>query len=233
MSVRLFVEGGGNQKLTKTACRKAFHVFFDRLLGDGPKPRIVASGSRDEAYRDFSRSLSTDADSLALLLVDSEDPVPAGKTASAHLRDGDHWTNPLPDDQVHMMVQCMEAWFLADKTKLQDYYGAGFRGAALSASPTIEAISKKDIFNSLERATLGTSKANTTKQNMDSRSLSFSTLLWSRRNHALRLRYLLRFEHDWPEKIVQSSRKPRLGCAQCPNGDCKFEKPLEPVPASS
>ncbi len=158
MTVRLFVEGGGNHKLTKTACRKAFHVFLDRLLGDAPKPRIIASGSRDEAYRDFCRSLSTDANSFAVLLVDSEDPVPAGKTAAEHLRDRDHWTNPLPDDQVHLMVQCMEAWFLADKVKLQHYYGAGFRAASLSANPAIEAIPKKDMLDGLHRATVTTSK---------------------------------------------------------------------------
>ena len=64
VSVRVFVEGGGDQNRTKTACRKAFHVFFEKLLGNRPKPRIIASGSRDQAYRDFSRSLSDGLDDL-------------------------------------------------------------------------------------------------------------------------------------------------------------------------
>jgi hypothetical protein len=151
------VEGGGNQNRTKTACRKAFHVFFDRLLGERPKPRIVASGSRDEAYRDFRRSLSDAYDGFAVLLVDSEHPVPAGKTVTAHLRDRDHWTD-LPNGQVHLMVQCMETWFLADKAVLAQYYGDGFRQSALPPNPIIEAISKTDVFEGLHRATAETTK---------------------------------------------------------------------------
>ena len=159
MSVRVFVEGGGDRPRTQTACRKAFRIFFEKLLGDRPRPRITASGSRDEAYRDFSRSLAKDADTFPVLLVDSEDPVPHGKTVSAHLRDRDpHWTEPLPDGQVHLMVQCMEAWFLADKSALKKYYGDGFKESALSANPKIEEIPKRDVINGLDRATIATSK---------------------------------------------------------------------------
>jgi Domain of unknown function (DUF4276) len=157
VNVRLFVEGGGNQRRTKTACRKAFHIFLEKLLGDRAKPRIVASGSRDEAYRDFSRALSDDDNTFPVLLVDSEESVPAGKTAIAHLRDRDRWAN-LPDDQVHLMVQCMETWFLADKAKLAKYYGDGFKESALPQNPTVEAISKKDVFEGLRRATTATTK---------------------------------------------------------------------------
>lgn len=158
MSVHIFVEGGGNQNRTKTACRKAFHVFFDRLLGDRPKPRIIASGSRDQAYRDFSQSLSDGSTTFSLLLVDSEDPVPAGKTVAEHLQDRDRWTSPLPEGQVHLMVQCMEAWFLADKAMLAEYYGDGFTTSALPRNPDIEDVPKADVFRGLERATAKTSK---------------------------------------------------------------------------
>jgi hypothetical protein len=158
VSVHVFVEGGGDQSRTKTACRKAFHIFFENLLGDRAQPRIIASGSRDQAYRDFSRALSEDSDIYPLLLVDSEDPIPSGKTAATHLRDRDHWTKPLPDGQVHLMVQCMEAWFLTDKAMLAQYYGEGFKEASLPANPKIEEIPKRDVFDGLDRATVATSK---------------------------------------------------------------------------
>jgi hypothetical protein len=160
VSVTVFVEGGGPyaKRRTAVACREAFHLFFARLLGERPSPRIVASGSRDEAYHDFCRSLRNDPDTFPILLVDSEDPVPAGKTARVHLQDRDHWTTPMPDEQVHLMVQCMEAWFLADISAVVLYYQREFSEDALSGNPNIEAIPKKDVLNRLHNATKATSK---------------------------------------------------------------------------
>jgi hypothetical protein len=52
----------------------------------------------------------------------------------------------------------MEAWFLTDKVMLAQYYGDGFKQSALPANPKIEEISKGDVFNGLDRATVATSK---------------------------------------------------------------------------
>jgi len=160
VSLCVFVEGGGPsaKAQTATACRKAFRLFFEKVLGDRPKPRIVASGSRGEAYHDFCRSLESDPDTIPILLVDSEDPVPAGKTARAHLRDRDQWTKAMPDEQVHLMVQCMEAWFLADKPALTQYYGHEFKESSLPANPNIEEIPKGDVMSGLDQGSRATSK---------------------------------------------------------------------------
>jgi len=161
VNVCVYIEGGGPyaKAPAAVACRKAFSIFFGKLLGDRPKPRIVASGSRDEAYHDFCRALQTDPDTLPMLLVDSEDQVPAGKTARAHLRDHDHWDRPVPDEQMHLMVQCMEAWFLADIPSVKLYYGdKEFREAILSGNVDIEAVAKQDVLNRLENATRATRK---------------------------------------------------------------------------
>lgn len=160
MSVTVFVEGGGDHPRTKTACRKAFRMFFERALGNGPKPRITASGSRNEAYRDFCNARQHDAETFSLLLVDSEDPVEPGRSAGAHLRDRDHWTEPLPDEMVHLMVQCMESWFLADKPAVAEYYGQGFQESALPRNPRIEEILKVDVLNGLNQAARLTTKEN-------------------------------------------------------------------------
>ena len=56
------------------------------------------------------------------------------------------------------MVQCMETWFLADKATLAQYYGNGFKQSALPPNPTIEVISRKDVFEGLVRATAATRK---------------------------------------------------------------------------
>ena len=159
MNVRIFVEGGGPHKKTQTECRKAFHRFFERFLGDStPQPRVSACGSRYEAYSDFCRSLQHDQDILAILLVDAEAPVAAGKNACAHLRERAGWTNYMPEDRVHLIVQCMESWFLADRTTLQGFYGDGFKPNALPGNPAVEAIPKEDVMEGLARATKDTSK---------------------------------------------------------------------------
>jgi hypothetical protein len=120
---------------------------------------VPLAHSRDEAYDDFCRSLKADPDSFAILIVDSEDPVPSGKTAVAHLRDREkHWTKLVQASQVGLMVQCMEAWFLADRTALVGYYGAELKLSALPGNPKIEQIPKRDVMNGLENATRATQK---------------------------------------------------------------------------
>jgi len=158
VSVSVFVEGGGRQAKTQTACRKAFRLFFEKVLGDRPKPRIVASGSRDEAYRDFCRALENDPGSFPVLLVDSEGPVPAGRSATAHLQERERQWTGLQEGRVFPMVQCMEAWFLADIPAVAGYYGRGFRASALPGNPDIERIPKRDMMDGLHDATRATGK---------------------------------------------------------------------------
>jgi len=161
VNVCVYIEGGGPNagSQTATACRKAFHLFFKKVLSGKSKPKIVASGSRDEAYRDFCRSVDEYPDSVSLLIVDSEDPVLPGKTAVKHLQAREkHWTQLVASSHVGLMVQCMEAWFLADPVALAGYYGAGFKLSALPGNPKIEQIPKRDVMTGLEKATRATQK---------------------------------------------------------------------------
>ena len=51
------------------------------------------------------------------------------------------------------MVQCMEAWFLADRGTVSDYFGNGFRPAALPGrADDIERIPKPDVLAGLDYA---------------------------------------------------------------------------------
>lgn len=159
MIVHVFVEGGGDQDRTLTECRKAFHLLFEKVLGEKRQPRVSACGGRQEAYKDFCQSLQQDPETFAILLVDAESPV-AGKKAWDHLKDRDNWRKPASarDEQAHLMVQCMESWFLADPLKLADYYEQRFRKTALPRNPQIENVSKQDLMDALERATRETLK---------------------------------------------------------------------------
>ena len=85
---------------------------------EGRMPSVVASGSRQEAFNDFCAAVKYD---FIVLLVDSEGPRGKGiQPHGQHLKTRDSWNQPsgATDDQVHLMVQCMEAWFLADKDSL-------------------------------------------------------------------------------------------------------------------
>ena len=156
MSTRLYVEGGGDTKPSRTACRQAFREFLLKAELAGRMPRIFASGSRQQAYGDFRHALGASrADDSVVLLVDSEVPVATDAGPWRHLKDRDGWDKPAgaTDDHVHLMVQCMEAWFLADRPALAEYFGDGFSENSLPRRADVEEISKQDLERGLNAAT--------------------------------------------------------------------------------
>lgn len=158
MSVRLYVEGGGDRN-SKIACREAFRSFVRKAGADRRMPRVVASGSRNEAYDDFQSALVR-RNETAMLLVDAEAPVTA-RDPWTHLNTRDGWTRPsgATNDQCHLMVQVMESWFLADREALASFYKQRFRPQALPGnSRQVEQISKSDVEDGLDGATRATAK---------------------------------------------------------------------------
>ena len=124
-------------------------------------PRIVASGSRNRAYKDFCTALKKAADNeFVVLLVDSEAPVTTDQGPWSHLKGRDHWDQPekASDDNVHLMVQCMEAWFIADRGTLAKCFGQQFNANALPAREDVENISKPDLESRLNNATRAANK---------------------------------------------------------------------------
>jgi hypothetical protein len=152
VSVRIYLEGGF-QGSTKSDCRKAFRLFFEKIIPPGSF-MVIASGDRVSTFRDFCEALRQHRDDYIILLVDSEGPV--GKSPWQHLaeRVGDQWRRPdaVADDQAQLMVEVMESWFFADKAALIAYYGQGFLGNSLPGQTNIDLISKQDVFRALEHA---------------------------------------------------------------------------------
>lgn len=163
MRVKIYVEGGGDSNQLKRRCRRGFSKFFEQAGFKGKMPKIIACGSRNGTFGDFCTAIKNSAnDEYPLLLVDSEAPVRTQHHEKpwAHLKERDDWSQPhdSTDQQAHLMVQCMESWFLADRNCLKEFFGQNFQETALPGNKETEAINKQQIFTTLKQATRHTNK---------------------------------------------------------------------------
>ncbi|WP_265282422.1 DUF4276 family protein [Verminephrobacter aporrectodeae] len=165
VKVTLYVEGGGDRSELRTACRKGFKEFITNA-GIKDHPRVVACGSRSDAFDSYCIAIANGK--KALLLIDSEAPVADQHQQGAdtnqwqpwaHLknRQDDAWEQPAgaSDTDCHLMIQCMENWFLADRTTLKNFFGQGFKENKLPAHRSIEQVAKNEVYSALAYATQG------------------------------------------------------------------------------
>lgn len=152
MIVRIYVEGGSEGSI-KSNCRKAFATFFGKAIRKGSF-KVIASGSRHNAYQDFCSALRQHSEDFVILLVDAEGAVTASPWS--HL----NWKCPpgIGVDQAHLMVQVMEAWFLADAPTLSTYYGQAFLRNSLPGQKDVEQIDKQTVIEALRHASRPTQK---------------------------------------------------------------------------
>ena len=162
--VYVYAEGGGSGAHSaelQAEFRQAFAEFFSKTdLGKTRRPRVVPCGGREQAFQSFCTAIAQGQN--ALLLVDSETPVnslhqpplPGIWRPWAHLQTQATWATPsgASDDDCHLMVECMENWFLADWTSVHAFFGQDFNVAALPSGP-IETIAKNTAYAGLQAAT--------------------------------------------------------------------------------
>ncbi|MBD2778213.1 DUF4276 family protein [Iningainema tapete] len=159
--IRIYIEGGGDGKNTKALLRQGFSKFFQDIVNQARSQKIawqiILCGSRNNAFRDFKNALKSHPDAFNVLLVDSEASVK--QSPWEHLQSRDNWIVPeIDDSHCHLMVQTMEAWFIADVDTLKKFYGQGFKENAILRTINVETIDKDSLASSLTAATCNTSK---------------------------------------------------------------------------
>lgn len=119
-------------------------------------PRLFACGGRNAVFEDFATAhANADDGDYVAMLIDSEDPMTDIERAWDHLRQRDRWPRPegAEDEQVLLMVTCMETWIATDRSTLHSHYGNGLQASALPALTIMESRTRDSVQNALVRAT--------------------------------------------------------------------------------
>lgn len=162
MKVHIYVEGGGKNKALISDCRRGFKEFLEKAGCPDGSIRIIARGAGSEAFKSYRIAVESASGSFPLLLVDSEAPVDPSRELWPQIGPNLHgnWRKVpgIEEEQLHLMVQCMESWFLADKEALASYFRKDFRASVLPQNPNVEAINKSDVLEGLKEASRDTAK---------------------------------------------------------------------------
>jgi hypothetical protein len=179
-NIAIYVEGGGD-----TAQQKAdLRTGLDQLLGRQKQAarnkrlgwKLVPCGGRDNARKAFLAAIHNSAgQTLCVLLVDAEEGLPAETTGQAaenaqarknHLIQRDRWhLANIDPHQIHLMVQCMEAWIVADPDALARYYGKKFLPQKLPNRRNLEEEPKAQLYEKLADATRLTTRGEYSESN--------------------------------------------------------------------
>lgn len=169
--IAIYVEGGGDTPDQKAELRRGLDGLLDNVKSKAREKRLrwklIPSGGRRTTYEAFINALHTNPDSINVLLVDSETLIAAatGDTDQdadvrvAHLTQHDRWDlAEVHPQRVHLMVQCMETWIVADRDALRNFYGQGFAPNSLPRRENLEEEPKEDVYDKLMMATRATQK---------------------------------------------------------------------------
>ena len=161
---KLYVEGGGSSNELQARCREGFRKLLIKIGLTNRLPRIIACGSRNEAYESFVTEHLVGKTAYVALLVDSKAPIINGERPWEHLKSRDGWNCPAGalDDQVFLMTTCMETWIVADKNGLKRFFEPHqkcLHSTSLPATANLEAKESHVVQDALTTATKDCSNA--------------------------------------------------------------------------
>ena len=154
--VKDYVEGVGDGRDLRARRRMGFSSFFEKANLAGRMPRVIACGGWHNAFEEFCPALVSGAErEFVVLLVDSEGPVADDAEPWVLLAERDGWVRPhgATNENAHLMVHCIEAWFQADKDSLAEHFGRNFDRNALRGRRETEEVAKENVPQGLRHAT--------------------------------------------------------------------------------
>lgn len=158
VNVKIFIEGGGDSKELRARCREGFRKLLESCEFQGKMPRLSACGGRGQAFKDFETALANRGpEDSVLLWIDSEEPMKDIEKVWEHLSGHDKWKRPAAakDEQVLLMVTCMESWIATDHETLKSHFGQNFQVFALPDLDNMESRNPKAVLDALHKATKG------------------------------------------------------------------------------
>lgn len=160
--IRVYVEGGGDGKDTRSLVKKGFRAFLNDIAERGRPKRVrfdvIACGSIQSTVDDFNTALRTHPNAFNVLLVDSDGPVQSSILQHLLARGGWNLSGVVGEDHCHLMVQVVEAWVVADLAALQQFYGQRFNSNSIPKNPNVEGLDRHTLYSSLKAATRLTQK---------------------------------------------------------------------------
>lgn len=156
--IAIYMEGGGQKANTKAELRRGMDEFLQPIKSMFRERnwhwKLVLCGGRKETFSKFVAALNSQSNKhhIVILLVDSEGQV--NGEPYEHLTEQDGWNiNRELCDLIHLMVQTMETWIVADQEALSNFYGSGFARNVLPQQHNIEEVPKAKVARSLYLAT--------------------------------------------------------------------------------
>jgi hypothetical protein len=168
-SIKIYAEGGGDTVAQQAQIRDGMEELLkapkELAQAKRIKWKLIPRGGRGQTYEAFENAFRhADNETLVVLLVDSEDAIapevngdPDGNARARKdhlLRRETSWDlKGVPPAQIHLMVQCMEAWIVADPEALAGFYGKDFHVKGLPVRRNLEDEPKPAVYDKLARAT--------------------------------------------------------------------------------
>jgi hypothetical protein len=154
------MEGGGDSREGKARLRQGMSGFLRSLNVAANQKRLKSSRAEAATMRTTPSSmLKTAPETFSVLLVDSEEPIAGPRSPRTHLTQRDGWIlTGASEESIHLMIQVMETWIVADADAVARYYKQHFLRNALPRTQNLEAVEKARIHEALKRATAKTQK---------------------------------------------------------------------------